>query len=56
MAVAGCEPADVQGVLSDAACVIDYGAIKANEMIEIETGLSIYTRFVQAFHVGELVG
>jgi hypothetical protein len=47
MAVAGCEPTDVQGVSSDAACDIDYGAIKANEMIEIETGLSIYTRFVQ---------
>jgi len=46
VAFAGCEPTDVQGVSSDAACEIDYAAIKATEMIEIETGLSIYTRFV----------
>jgi hypothetical protein len=46
MAFAGCEPTDVQGVSSDAACDIDYAAIKASEMIEIEAGLSIYTRFV----------
>ena len=46
MAFAGCELTEVQGVSSDAACDIDYAAIKANEMIEIEAGLSIYTRFV----------
>ena len=46
MAFAGCEPTDVLGVSSDAACNIDYTAIKANEMIEIEAGLSIYTHFV----------
>jgi hypothetical protein len=46
MAFAGCEPTDVQGISSDAVCDIDYAAIKATEMIEIETGISIYTRFV----------
>ena len=45
-ALAGCEPVDFQGVSSDAGCDIDYAAIKAAEMIDIETGLSIYTRFV----------
>ena len=45
-ALAGCEPVDLQGVSSDATCDIDYAAIKATEMIEAETGLSIYTRFV----------
>lgn len=45
-ALAGCEPVDLQGVSSDATCDIDYAAIKAAEMIETETGLSIYTRFV----------
>jgi len=43
-ALAGCEPVDLQGVSSDATCDIDYAAIKATEIVE--TGLSIYTRFV----------
>ena len=46
MAFAGCEPTDVRRVSSDSTCDIDYAAIKATEMNEIETGLSIYTRFV----------
>ena len=46
LAFAGCEPTDVQGISSNAACDIDYGAIKTAEMIGLEIGLSIYTRFV----------
>jgi hypothetical protein len=46
MALSACEPGEVQGVPSNTACNTDYAAIKAAEMVEIETGLSIYTRFV----------
>jgi hypothetical protein len=46
VALAACDPNEVQGVPSDTACNMDYAAIKAAEMIQIETGLSIYTRFV----------
>jgi hypothetical protein len=46
IALAGCEPTDVQDASSDAACEIDYAAIKATEKIEIEMGGAIYQRFV----------
>jgi hypothetical protein len=46
IALAGCEPIDVQDASSDAACEIDYAAIKATEKIEIEMGGAIYQRFV----------
>ncbi len=46
IALAGCEPTDVQDGSSDAACEIDYAAIKATEKIEIEMGGAIYQRFV----------
>jgi len=46
VALAGCERADVESVSSNAACDIDYAAIKATELIEIESGLSVYRRFV----------
>ena len=46
VALAGCQRAEVEAVSPDVACDIDYAAIKATEMIEIETGLSIYKRFV----------
>ena len=46
LALAGCERVNVATVSSDLACDIDYVAIKATEMIEIESGLSIYKRFV----------
>ena len=46
LALAGCERMNVETVSSDLACDIDYAAIKAIEMIEIESGLSIYRRFV----------
>ena len=44
--LAGCERANVEAVPSNSACSIDYAAIKAMEMIEVESGLSIYRRFV----------
>jgi hypothetical protein len=46
VSLGGCERADVEAVSSDVACDIDYAAIKATEMIAIETGLSIFKRFV----------
>jgi len=46
VALAGCERVDVEAVSSNLACDIDYAAIKATEMIEIESGLSVYRRFV----------
>jgi len=44
--LAGCESVNEEVVSSGMACDIDYAAIKAAEMIEIESGLSIYRRFV----------
>ncbi len=46
VALGGCQRVDVEEFSSDVACDIDYAAIKETEMIEIETGLSIYRRFV----------
>jgi len=46
VALAGCERVDVEAVSSNLACDIDYAAIKTTEMIEIESGLSVYRRFV----------
>ena len=46
IALAGCEPTDVQDASSDAACETDYAAIKAAEKIEIEVGGATYQRFV----------
>jgi hypothetical protein len=46
LALAGCERANVEAVSPNLACDIDYAAIRAMEMIEIESGLSIYKRFV----------
>jgi hypothetical protein len=46
VALAGCERVDVEAVSSNLACDIDYAAIKAAEMIEIDSGLSVYRRFV----------
>ena len=46
VAVGGCQRVDVEEVSSVVACDVDYAAIKATEMIEIATGLSIYRRFV----------
>ena len=42
----GCQRVDVEEVSSVVACDTDYATIKATEMIEIATGLSIYRRFV----------
>ena len=42
----GCQRVDVEGASSVVACDMDYAAIKATEMIEIEMGLSIFRRFV----------
>ena len=42
MTLPGCRIVDA----SDAACDIDYAAIKLDEMVEIDNGLSIYKRFV----------
>jgi len=44
--LAGCAPTDDEGTFSNAACHIDYASTKAIEIVEIKTGLSIYTRFV----------
>ncbi len=46
VALASCERVDVEAVSSNLACDIDYAAIKAAEMIEIDSGLSVYRRFV----------
>jgi len=46
-ALIGCEPADIQSASSEISCDKDYAAIKAAEMIEIEAGLAIYTRFAR---------
>jgi hypothetical protein len=46
VALGGCQHVDVEEFSSVVACDIDYAAIKATEMIEIETGLSIFRRFV----------
>ena len=46
LALAGCERVHVDTASSNSACDIDYAAIKAMEMIEIESGLSIYKRFL----------
>lgn len=46
VAFGGCQPVDVEEVSSVVACDVDYAAIKATEMIEIATGLSVYRRFV----------
>jgi len=46
VALAGCERVNVETVPSNSACDIDYAAIKVTEMIEIESGLSVYRRFV----------
>jgi len=46
VALVGCDPADVETISGDAICDIDYAAIKTTEMTEIESGLSIYERFV----------
>ena len=46
LVLAGCERLNVEAASPILACDIDYAAIKAAEMIEIEAGLSIYERFV----------
>ena len=46
-ALSGCERTDLLNVAPETACDKDYAAIKATEMIEIEYGLSIYSRFVR---------
>ena len=42
MTLPGCRMVDA----SAAACDVDYAAIKLDEMVEIDNGLSIYKRFV----------
>ena len=46
VALAGCERVDLKADSSNLACDIDYAAIKATEIVEIESGLSVYRRFV----------
>jgi hypothetical protein len=46
VALASCESAAVEAASSDEGCDINYAAMKATEMTEIELGLSIYKRFV----------
>ena len=46
LALAGCEPANVEAVSSDVGCDINYADIKSTEMYKIEEGLSVYKRFV----------
>ena len=46
LALAGCERVNVEAGSSNLACDIDYSANKAMEMIDIESGLAIYNRFV----------
>jgi hypothetical protein len=47
IALAGCEPANVEVVSRTMdSCDVDYAAINATEMNEIDAGLSVYRRFV----------
>ena len=46
LALAGCGPANFDGVSSDVGCDINYAAIKVTELNNIEEGLSVHKRFV----------
>jgi len=46
VALAGCDSVNVDTVSSGPPCDIDYSAVKAAEMFDIESGLSVYKRFV----------
>jgi hypothetical protein len=44
--LAGCHAEDVEDISSDVVCAMDYSAIKATEIVEIDKGGAIYQRFV----------
>ena len=44
--LASCEPTAVQGDVSVAGCAIDYVAIKAAEIVDIDAGIALYSRYV----------